>query len=329
MSSSNIFGQRASYAILFDKTLTSSPAEGYLFVDMLRKGGCSSGVMLVRSIESGKLCVRKYIAPQDERDFILWESEVRFTRDLTDSGFSARFHSACSNDDGEYRTLVTEFCDGGSCGDWFDLHATPANREFMAWLLIVEATRALAYFHSDNATDHGSLWHGDVHLENIFLHFGDQLIPRIVFGDFGHSLHRHEVDKAEYEGQDLALDLSFIGEMKLVLRNDDVEPLISESMHQILSLFPTMPGIDSAQQLLDRIEADAAARMAFLQSLPDFHIPKPEVNDIPLLFHTPTIRGTHRRELKRLPQNEAGEPGWQWVQMDLSDENYRSFETIP
>lgn len=238
MSSSNISGQHASYAILFDKTLISTPAEGYLFVDMLRKGGCSSGVMLVRSVESGKLYVRKYIAPQDEKEFNLWESEVCFTCDLTDSAFSVRFHSACSNDDGEYRTLVTEFCDGGSCQDWFGRHATPENREFMAWLLIVEATRALAYLHSDNATDQGGLWQGDVHLGNIFLHFGDQIIPRILFGDFGLSLHRHEVDKAEFQGQDLACDLGYIGEMKLTLYNNPVEPPVAESMRQILSLFP-------------------------------------------------------------------------------------------
>jgi serine/threonine protein kinase len=329
MSSTNIFGQRASYAILFEKTPTSTLAEGYLFVDMLRKGGCSSGVMLVRSVESGKLYIRKYIAPQDEKEFNLWESEVCFTRDLTNSGFSVRFHSACSNDDGEYRTLVTEFCDGGSCQEWFGRHANPENREFMAWLLIVEATRALAYLHSDNATDQGGLWHGDVHLGNIFLHFGDQLIPRILFGDFGLSLYRHEADKAKLQGQDLPCDLGYIGEMKIALYNNPVQPPVAESMRRILSLFPTMPGIDSAQQLLDRIEADAGARMAYLQSLPDFNIPKPEVSDAPLLFYAPKTTRTHSRELKRLPQNEPGEPGWQWVKMDLSDEAYRSFETIP
>ena len=68
--------------------------------------------------------------------------------------------------------------------------------------------------------------------------------------------------------------------------------------------------------------------MAYLQSLPDFNIPKPEVNDVPLLFYTPKITGTHSRELKRLPQNEPGEPGWQWDKIDLTDETYRSFETI-
>jgi serine/threonine protein kinase len=325
--SSLITAQPPRWAILFDMSPTSHWLEGYLFVGILGRGGNSTGVMLVRHMETGKLYARKYINSSDEQNPNMWASEFEFGYDLTYSGFTANVHSRWPTTDGaQYRTIVTEYCDGGSAQDWFDKHATPRSREYMAWLVIVEATRGMAYLHSDQATSQGAIWHGDAHLANIFLHFGGQAIPKLVWADFGLSVPQSDAQRAIDDGFCMADELGYIDWLKHHI-NREANPSVADELRQIIASYPELLGITSAQELLYMVEAVANERMEYLRSLPGFSIPRPAVSDVPYLFASPQITGEHAGVLNKIPRNEEGEPTWRWVKMDLTDKTYRSFWT--
>ena len=319
------------YAMLFEETPNSKLEEGYLFVDQLDDGGCSSGVMLVRSVSTGKLYARKYIAPVNDELFIL-ETEVEITQDLTDSGISPRLHSAFMNGGGDYRACVTEFCNGGDAENWFFRYGTPENREFMAWLVLVETTRALTYLHSEQATRNGAIFHGDLYTRNIFLHFeaGDP-IPRIIIGDYGISHYQNKtLGKRVYNSQ-RAAEFSYIGDVRYALAARRVNPPVAKSLEKVLSLseYPKCMKIRSAQELLEEIEEEGTARMGYLKSQPGFHIPRPRVREYPWSFEKPDITVSSHKDLEELPQSAPGEPRWRWVKIDWSDKTFRTFEILP
>lgn len=178
----------------------------------------------------------------------------------------------------------------------------------MAWLLLMECTRAMAYFHSDSATEQGAFWHGDVHAGNIFLHFEDQKNPKVLFGDFGSSEYQY-CAKAVDNGEGLIGDVGYIWEMDYRCCKLGTNPPIPESMRQFLNLDLHLQGVNSGQQFLESIEGLAAERMAFLQTLPGFSIPKPQAYDVPRLWRSPVITGKHSEILNQLPQQPDGEPG--------------------
>ena len=315
------------YAMLFEETPNSKLEEGYLFVDVLLMGDCDCGVMLVRSVSTGKLYARKYNAPGSEK-FGLEKNEVEITQDLTNSGISPGFHSAFRNNNGDYNTLVTEFCNGGDAASWFRRHAIPENREFMAWLVLIETTRALTHLHSDKATRKGAIFHGDIYCRNIFLHFeaGDP-IPRIIVGDYGESKYQNEAGRYDLAQ---AHEFSYIGDVKWgVLSGKRVNPPVAESLQKVLSLKPYEEEVDSAQELLEDIETEGTARMAYLRSQAGFHIPRPHVREYPWSFEKPEITVTCHKHLMELPQSAPGEPRWRWVKIDWSDKTFRTFEILP
>lgn len=134
MMSSPLTAPQPRWAILFDKDPTSHRLDGHLFVDMLGRGGNSSGVMLVRHVQTGELYARKYILPDDDQKPNMWVTEFELGSDLNNSGFTPAVRSGSPANDGvQMRTLVTEYCDGGSLQDWFkNCPTSQISKEYMA-----------------------------------------------------------------------------------------------------------------------------------------------------------------------------------------------------
>ena len=343
MASSEEPERATTYAMLFEKTPDTKLEEGYLFVDLLEKGERASGVMLVRSVTEGKLHARKYIAPeiryewQDAdvvNNFGINHEEVVITRDLTDTGFSVRLHSAFYSDVHGYRTIVTDFCNGGDALSWFSHYATPENREFMAWLVILECTRALAHLHSEKATEEGAIYHGDVHAGNIFLQFeASNPIPRILLGDYGCSFWKRvtpgDLDSTYHELKQFD-EFKFLGDIADAVAEQPASQPVAKSLHDVLSFWPErLKDIGSAQNFLENIEAEATTRMAHLRSQPGFHIPRPQVRDTPWTFIKPEITDERLDDLKELPQGAPGYPRWRWVKLDWTNGTFEMSEILP
>jgi serine/threonine protein kinase len=353
MASSEEPERATTYAMLFEKTPDLKLEEGYLFVDLLQKGERASGVMLVRSVTTGKLFARKYISPeiryasQDAdvtRNVGIYYDEVEITRELTDTGFSVRFDSTFNSDVAGYCTMVTEFCNGGDALRWFSRYATPENREFMAWLVILECTRTLAHLHSEQATTKGAIYHGDVHAGNIFLQFEtSNPIPRILMGDYGCSDYKRvtpgELDLEYLQFHELkqSQEFIFLGDIQYALLEKPVSqdvlsyyPEIPKSLQDFLSFYPErLKDIGSAQKFLENVEAEATSRMAFLRSLPGFQIPRPYVRDTPWTFMKPEIIEERLQDLKDIPQGAPGYPRWRWVKLDWTDGTFEISEILP
>lgn len=132
--------------------------------------------------------------------------------------------------------------------------------------------------------------------------------PKVLFGDFGSSEYQY-CAKAVDNGEGLIGDVGYIWEMDYRCCKLGTNPPIPESMRQILNLDLHLQGVNSGQQFLGSIEGLAAERMAFLQNLPGFSIPKPQAYDVPRLWRSPVITGKHSEILNQLPQQPDGEPG--------------------
>ena len=196
---------------------------GYLFVRTLARGQDRVAV-LIRSIDTGELAVRKFPLSNDadqlgiKRSKFLASNEVLFMQALRQTGIIPQYISVegCRQN---ARSITMQYCNGGTVWDYFNsflANGPRQQRETFLWLVLGECLRAFCFLFTGCAyappsvtvwTDRtpkgkfvpllpesqpSPIFHTDAHMCNIFLAFDAEIDhPQVLLADFSRADYRH------------------------------------------------------------------------------------------------------------------------------------------
>jgi hypothetical protein len=220
-----------------------SATSGYLFVCML-KAGMDGEVILLRSIPSGELVVRKYAKTADH----LPSHEVIIHSELTRSGFEVPKFVSYEGSVTQPTSMTVEFANGGSVAWYWEQvlvnqeHCANV-REAFCWYLLAEMLRLFTYLHTGWSCERPArqhLWtdvvarsrwkpppyssrpwnailHSDCHLGNMLLDFrrSDPVTngPAILINDFGRARRRTSSWDRQSTAEDIKIFLKVLLEL--------------------------------------------------------------------------------------------------------------------
>ena len=182
--------------------------KGYDVKAVLKTGGMSDAINLVKSQNSGKFYIEKRINVEDKFMKSRARMELEVLKRVRGQSHLNEMSNYLFSSDGRTCTFILEFCDRGTLQDLIKTHKTAGEKikEDFVWHIYLGIAKGLAYLHDGikDATRQKRLsgWDTICHLDlkpcNIFLTSSGQngKYPRVVIGDFGCAETRYELEDA-------------------------------------------------------------------------------------------------------------------------------------
>jgi hypothetical protein len=168
--------------------------DGYLFCRFLGDGS-RAVTSIVRSVADNEDYVRKKTKPTSANSLCsygVYSAEVSFYREhhliprlKEHQDFFVLPEDHKDHDMFKSSSMIFSFCNGGTLSNFSQVlfRSSKPIPEELLWHLLNQGLQVLDFLHDG----YPSVIHGDIHLENIFLHFPDskQKFPDFYLGDFG------------------------------------------------------------------------------------------------------------------------------------------------